>query len=388
VQPDGKILAAGRFGNNTGQKIALVRYNSDGSLDTSFNDTGIVVTAIGENSGASGMALQPDGRIVLAGMSDYDFLVARYYGNGALEGSVTTDFATELGNPGDEAHAVALQSDGKILVAGRAGVLAGQAENTFAVARYLPGDPAVPYAEIAVEQPAGVNFLSGSATPQDMGTVLSGSSSNLTFTIRNQGNANLTGLAVAKAATGTPGDFTIGPLKATVAPGGTTTFTVTFSPSGAGIRTATLEIASNDANENPFVINLTAKQATASETWRQQYFGSPYNTGAGADLNDPDSDGIVNLLEWATYSHPLEFSPPPGQLVKNGSTLEFTYTRPKAALDEITYVLEWTESLSSEWRGIGVVTVLSDDGTLQQVRHSVSEGAVGKRFVRLRVRRM
>ena len=117
--------------------------------------------------------------------------------------------------------------------------------------------------------------------------------------------------------------------------------------------------------------------------------GSPYSTGPGADLNDADGDGILNLMEFATGSDPKAVSPPVGQLVKNGGTLEFTYSRPTAAVAEVKYELEASVSLSGIWNKSGMTTsILSDDGTTQQVKVTSSAGSLGKRFVRLRVTRL
>ena len=77
-------------------------------------------------------------------------------------------------------------------------------------------------------------------------------------------------------------------------------------------------------------------------------------------------------------------------MVKNGTKLELTYSRPVAALAELTWRLEWSESLAGTWSTVGNTTpiVLTDDGIMQTVRHSVPAGISGKRFVRLRVTRL
>lgn len=244
--------------------------------------------------------------------------------------------------------------------------------------------------QIAVEQPAGTDLTDASPVPIDFGTVVAGNSKSLNFVIRNRGTVDLTGLEVTKASDGTPADFTIEtPVPATLAPDTTTPFTVTFSPTAAGTRTATLLIANNDPDENPFEINLTGKQATALEAWRVTYFGSPDDSGPGADLNDGDADGILNLLEFATVTDPTVSSPPPGHLLKNGDQLEFTYTRPTAATSELTYTPETSSTLTGPWLPADptATAVLSDDGLLQQVKVTIPAGPGGKLFLRLRVTR-
>jgi uncharacterized delta-60 repeat protein len=139
LQSDGKVLVAGDCEpiNNNNEAFLLVRYNSDGSLDTGFGNGGIVTTDFSWNEDEGhAVMLQADGKIVVAGgMSTYpnniDFELARYYSDGSLDagfgksGKVTTDF---FGRD-DYGYAVALQGDGKIVVAGSSG-------GDFALARY------------------------------------------------------------------------------------------------------------------------------------------------------------------------------------------------------------------------------------------------------------
>ncbi len=111
--------------------------------------------------------------------------------------------------------------------------------------------------EIVVQQPAGTSLADGSAK-KNFGTVAVGKSgSAVTFTIKNTGKANLTGLALSLTGN-QKSDFLASVLgKASLAPGTATTFKVTFKPTAKGIRNAAIHIKSNDANENPFDINLT-----------------------------------------------------------------------------------------------------------------------------------
>ena len=129
LQMDGKILVAGNSGNlssGTGDDWALVRYNSDGSLDNSFGTGGKVSTSFGYMyESAQSIVLQEDGKILVGGWRgvfpyDDDFAVARYNVDGSLDnsfglmGKVVTEFGAEISS----GFSIALQADGKILLAG------------------------------------------------------------------------------------------------------------------------------------------------------------------------------------------------------------------------------------------------------------------------------
>ena len=108
---------------------------------------------------------------------------------------------------------------------------------------------------MAVEQPVGSGIADGGSA--DFGATMVGGSISLTFTVRNTGVVVLSGIAPAIA--GEAGDFTLNTsgLTPALSPGGSTTFTVTFAPTSTGVRTAALQIASSDAENNPFDITLT-----------------------------------------------------------------------------------------------------------------------------------
>jgi uncharacterized delta-60 repeat protein len=143
VQPDGGIVLGGYAGSAPASDFALVRYNANGSLDTGFNGTGIAVHPVGSgNDVAYGLALQRDGKLVLAGLShngsNNDFAVARFTSGGALDTTFngTGKATTAIGSSHEAAQAVALQSDGAIVAAGYA-VVGGNSD--FAVVRHLGG---------------------------------------------------------------------------------------------------------------------------------------------------------------------------------------------------------------------------------------------------------
>lgn len=124
IQSDGKIVAGGLSGNTTSSFFALIRLNADGSLDNTFGSNGKVQTAVGSfYDGIEGIAIQPDGKIVAVGytlVSDYNTALARYKPNGTLDSTFGTNGVAvfPLGVDEDRGLAVALQADGKIVIAG------------------------------------------------------------------------------------------------------------------------------------------------------------------------------------------------------------------------------------------------------------------------------
>ncbi|MCS6926252.1 MAG: delta-60 repeat domain-containing protein [Candidatus Binatia bacterium] len=135
LQADGKIVVAGHAAGG----FVLVRYQPDGSLDPSFGTGGTVTTAIsGTGDFASALAVQADGKLVVAGYvsmaPQYSIALLRYNPDGTLDtafgenGKVTT---------GDShvASGLALQADGKIVVAGS---FNDGANNEFLLLRYDP----------------------------------------------------------------------------------------------------------------------------------------------------------------------------------------------------------------------------------------------------------
>lgn len=145
VQSDGRIVAAGfaRTGTAFGPgDFALARYAADGTLDASFGTGGRVTTSFGGDAAAFALVLQPDGKLVAAGEAVDDFALARYDANGGLDpgfgsgGTVTTAFPGAT--PGSTAEALVLQPDGKLVAAGLKG-LGIDLGADFALARYDGG---------------------------------------------------------------------------------------------------------------------------------------------------------------------------------------------------------------------------------------------------------
>jgi uncharacterized delta-60 repeat protein len=120
LQPDGKIVVAGGL---TEAGFALARYNTDGSLDATFGSGGKVVTPVGGHIQiAFALALQADGKLVAAGNRGDDFATVRYNSDGSLDTSFGSggEAVIVFGGFGG-ARALAVQPDGKVIVGGGAG---------------------------------------------------------------------------------------------------------------------------------------------------------------------------------------------------------------------------------------------------------------------------
>ena len=145
VQGDGKIVAVGNTCNgnpDTTCDFALARFNSNGSLDTTFSGDGEQTADLGDIDIADATTVQGDGKIVVVGNVSQlatgatDFALARFDSSGALDTSFSGDGeqTTDFGGSNDRAHGVAVQADGKIVVAGER----SSGSDDFALARYNP----------------------------------------------------------------------------------------------------------------------------------------------------------------------------------------------------------------------------------------------------------
>jgi uncharacterized delta-60 repeat protein len=127
IQPDGKIVLAGNNGGDGMEDVALVRYISNGKRDTDFGDDGVITKDLGSFDYATAIALQSDGRIVVGARSDGGFylsqlLVLRYNADGTPDTNFDGDGFVNIDHPGIDENVVdlKLQSDGKIVLAGTA----------------------------------------------------------------------------------------------------------------------------------------------------------------------------------------------------------------------------------------------------------------------------
>jgi uncharacterized delta-60 repeat protein len=125
IQPDGKILLGGACSNGRNRDFCIARFNSDGTLDTSFGTNGKVIQNIGSaDDYGNSLAIQPDGKILLGGYckngSNDDFCIARFNSDGTLDTTFGSygKIIQPIGSDNDEGYSLAIQPNGKILLGG------------------------------------------------------------------------------------------------------------------------------------------------------------------------------------------------------------------------------------------------------------------------------
>jgi uncharacterized delta-60 repeat protein len=302
-QTDGKVVigfnAAVTIGGVVRNRVA--RINADGTLDSAFNPNA--------NSYIQGVAIQSDGKVIIGGA--FTTLggvtcnrIARLDNDTASQSltvpgrsrvqwlrggsspetlQVTFDLSTDGGTTwipiglgtrvtgGWELTGLTLPAAGSVraranCICGLGGGSSGLVE---AVAMIAP--------KIAIEQPVGTSIRNGGSI--SFGTVVLGTSANLTFTIKNVGTGDLTGLSITEDGAD-QSDFTVtaNPSGPVSGPNGSTTFTLRFLPSTAGAKAAAIYIANNDPEENPFTINLTGRSLSFTQ--------------------DTDGDGLSDAAEF------------------------------------------------------------------------------------------
>jgi uncharacterized delta-60 repeat protein len=143
IDGNGRIVAAGVVGiGGSDPKFALVRYNLDGTLDTSFSGDGKVTRNFSRHyDSARAVAIDPDGRIVVAGTVNWgpnpNFGVARYNLDGSLDTSFSGDgkLTIDVSGRSDAGLEMAIQSDGKIVISGEGGFGQGRTDSKLALVR-------------------------------------------------------------------------------------------------------------------------------------------------------------------------------------------------------------------------------------------------------------
>jgi len=240
IQPDDKIIIAGYSYIDSIYQISLARYNPDGSLDNTFGDDGKVVSNIGTSIALKSSAvLQQDGKIIVgrnfSNGSNYDFALARFNSNGTIDNTFGINGKVTIDFEGsqDLNLSTALQPDGKVIAAGTS--LDGFSFD-FALARYNALFP----------------IISLSANGLQFGNVKVDSSSSKNFFIRNSGSAP----CIIDSIVNKVNAFSINADQLNIPAGDSTEVVITFSPNAAASFSDTLIIYSN-ASVNPDMVVLS-----------------------------------------------------------------------------------------------------------------------------------
>ena len=334
IQPDGKIVAVG-FANGD---FAVARFTTAGLPDTTFDGDGVVATDFGTASdGATAVALQGDGKLVVTGIGDLRFAVARYTTSGALDGTfdgdgkVTTAILGFNGLNGFERpEDVAIQSDGKIVLVGRA---FDEFDSEYGIVRFDPdgrlngrmittfADPADDWANGVAIQPDGrivvvggltscssacswtmarytgvtpIKTLSASPSSVDFGSVAVGAApGSAGVTVTNTGSVNVAVSTVDVTGTAPGVSVTADSCEGvSIAPKASCTVDLSYAPPSVATLAAQLAVSS-DADASPLVVPLegTAVAPTSGVAWGSINKAGPAYTwnGGGALARTVDS---------------------------------------------------------------------------------------------------
>lgn len=373
VDSDGRATLAGYYRTN----FALVRYTAGGAPDPSFGAGGKVFTAVSTatEQQANAIALQSDGKILVAGQSrtgsNTDIIAARFLANGTPDPDFGTGGKTitpiGAGNALDVANSVAVLPDGKILVA-------GTSANDYVLARYTPGG----VIDTGFGNGGG-NFIDlGGAVDAGYGMAVQ-SDGKILLT----GTSNLNGRDYFALLRFTSG----GNIDSSFGNGGGLITAVTADADSA--RAIALQ---NDGriliagwagalNANDFAVaRYESAGPVTIESWRQTHFGTTENSGNAANDFDFDNDGLVNLLEYAFGQDPTRASSravPSGQV--SSANFVSSLTAP-GTVTGITYAAEWSLSMAA-----GTWSPVPDTGSGSVHTFSVPMSGRTKLFMRWKI---
>lgn len=212
--------------------------------------------------------------------------------------------------------------------------------------------------EIAVSQPASTPLVDGGS--KSFGKVKIGLSYTKTFTIRNQGSSRLKEIDVSVSGANASRFTLVKPSVTGLDPGDKTTFTVSFKPTGTGLKTALIRIASNDMDEDPFDINIDGTGFSASKSKKRSALVADSGSGSGTGgsvTSQKGGDGLEYLVltvkkeaGWSLSKHSVEVS---------------------------SNLVDW-------FSGSKHTTILKDDADILRVRDNTPVGKDGKRYIRLK----
>ena len=345
VTEDDKILLAGWADEGGRDVFVTIRLNENGGLDTTFASDGKSITAVGSvSSSGRGLAIQSDGKIIVGGFAtiegSVDFVVVRYDSNGLID-TTFADSGVSVIPFGvastDYAYTILIQAGSKIVVAGSS---LTDGKNDFAMAR-LDENGQLDL-EFGVEGKTLLDFSGDNdfalkaAAQVDEKLILVGSA-------RVQGASNI---AVARFnSDGTP-DLTFGnegKVTTPVSPTSNASWDVAVTPNGR------ILVAGWSQASAQYQMTLLRYVGTKPiEDWRYSNFGTTLNRENASNDSDPDHDGFCNLIEYAFGTSPkrpggLAFPVP--QADSNEFLVEF---QAPEGVSDVRYDLEWSSSLEND----------------------------------------
>jgi uncharacterized delta-60 repeat protein len=362
LQPDGKFVVAGTASDSATRPvatdIALARYNSDGSLDSAFGIGGETAIPFSDSATEQGnaLALLPDGKIIVAGTAfktfatPPDFALVRYNADGSIDtgfGTKTTDVAGGT----DEAQAIAIQTDGKIVVAGRAfrsnfDLTLARYTNEVAPSTTDTTPPAAPTGLTATFNPStNAIDLSWTAATDNVGVTgyrvfrdggLINTVNGTTFSDAGQSGTHSYGVTAIDAAGNESG---LSNIASATAGGGD--ITPPAAPTGltatANLATRTIELSWTASTDDVGVTGYRVFRDNGT---------TPISTVTGTTFNDPNQLGThvyaVAAIDAAGNQSALSNSATATVTIPEGSTLEnltlnpATVTAPASSTGTVT----------------------------------------------------
>ena len=407
LQPDGKFVVAGTASDSATRPvatdIAVARYNSDGSLDSAFGSGGETAIPFSNSATEQGnaLAVSPDGKIIVAGAAfktfatPPDFALVRYNSDGSLDtgfgsgGTITTDVAGGT----DVAQAIAIQSDGKVVAAGRS------FRNNFdlTLARYTNEVAPTPTDTTPPAAPTGLTATFNTTT----------SAIDLSWTAATD-NVAVTGYRVFRDGGPVPITTVNGTTFSDAAQSGTHSYAVT-AIDAAGNESSLSNIASATAvggditpPSTPAALTATANLATRTIelSWTastddvgvtgyrvfRDNGATPISTVVGTTFNDPNQLGthvyVVAAIDAAGNQSPFSNSATATVTIPEGSTLANLTVGPTTVTAPASSTGTVTLNGAAPAGGVSVTLRSSDTGkaTVPNVV-TVPAGATSATFV-------
>ena len=407
LQPDGKFVVAGTASDSATRPvatdIAVARYNSDGSLDSAFGSGGETAIPFSNSATEQGnaLAVSPDGKIIVAGAAfktfatPPDFALVRYNSDGSLDtgfgsgGTITTDVTGGT----DVAQAIAIQSEGKVVAAGRS------FRNNFdlTLARYTNEVAPTPTDTTPPAAPTGLTATFNTTT----------SAIDLSWTAATD-NVAVTGYRVFRDGGPVPITTVNGTTFSDAAQSGTHSYAVT-AIDAAGNESSLSNIASATAvggditpPSTPAALTATANLATRTIelSWTastddvgvtgyrvfRDNGATPISTVAGTTFNDPNQLGthvyVVAAIDAAGNQSPFSNSATATVTIPEGSTLANLTVGPTTVTAPASSTGTVTLNGAAPAGGVSVTLRSSDTGkaTVPNVV-TVPAGATSATFV-------